>query len=186
VAEQSPRRLPNKDVSPPPRFRIELLGPEHDRRGFSCGVSELDVYLRERAGQDAMRHLASTFVLLESGSAVLGYYTLSQQVIRLDDLSPATVRRLPHYPVLPATLIGRLAVHCGQQGEGLGSVLVIDALHRSWRAAKSVASYAVRVDATDETARHFYLRHDFLPFPKERLKLFFPMLDLDRRFAGER
>ncbi len=61
----------------------------------------------------------------------------------------------------------------------------MDALHRSWQAAKEVASYAVRVDATDEQARDFYLRHDFLPFPNDGLKLFFPMADLDRLFADE-
>ncbi len=166
-----------------PGFRIESLGPEHDRCEFSCGVPGLDAYLREHAGQDAKRHLASTFVLLESGPVVLGFHTLSQQIISLDDLPPETARKLPRYPVLPATLIGRLAVDGQRRGEGLGSLLVMDALHRSWWAAKTVASYAVRVDATDEDARGFYLRRDFVPLPKERLKLFFPMADLDRRFA---
>jgi GNAT superfamily N-acetyltransferase len=172
-------------VEPGPGFRIEPLGPEHERRAFSCGVPDLDAYLRERAGQDVRRHLATTFVLLESGPAVLGFYTLSQQIISLDDLPPAAARKLPRYPLLPATLIGRLAVHIQRRGQGLGSLLLMDALHRSWRAAKTVASYAVRVDATDEEAREFYLRCDFIAFPNERLKLFFPMADLDRRFAQE-
>ncbi len=167
-----------------PRLRFEALGPEHDRRTFSCGVPDLDAYLRERAGQDVKRHVAVVFVLVEHGPGVLGYYTLSQQVISLEDLPASTANKLPHYPFIPATLIGRLAVSSELQGEGLGSLLVMDALHRSWRAAQTVASYAVRVDATDEEARAFYLRHDFLAFPTERLKLFLPMADLDRRFGG--
>ncbi len=114
---------------------------------------------------------------------MLGYYTLSQQVISLGDIPAVLAKKLPRYPLLPATLVGRLAVDSRRQGEGLGSLLLMDALHRSWQAAKAVASYAVRVDATDEQARDFYLRHDFLPFPCERLKLFFPMADLDRLFA---
>jgi GNAT superfamily N-acetyltransferase len=166
-----------------PRFRIETWNPEHDRRGFSCGVSDLDAYLRGRAGQDVRRHVAMVFVLVEDGPAVLGYYALSQQVISLEDLPTSTARKLPRYPFLPATLIGRLGVRSERQGEGLGSLLVMDALCRSWRAAQTVASYVVRVDATDEEARAFYLRHDFLAFPKDRLKLFFPMADLDRRFG---
>jgi predicted GNAT family N-acyltransferase len=165
------------------RFRIEALGPEHDRHGFTCGAPDLDAYLRERAGQDIRRHVASVFVLLEDGPAVLGYYSLSQQVISLEGLPPATAKRLPRYPLLPATLIGRLAVCAERRGESLGALLLMDALHRSWRAAKEVASYAVRVDAADEDARAFYLRHGFLALPKERLKLFFPMTDLDRRFG---
>jgi len=91
------------------------------------------------------------------------------------------VRKLPKYPMLPATPIGRFAIARGRQGESLGGLLLMDALFRSWQAAQTVASYAVRVDATDERARDFYLRHDFLPFPVERLKLFFPMADLDSR-----
>jgi GNAT superfamily N-acetyltransferase len=82
-------------------------------------------------------------------------------------------------PGMPGALVGRLAIHSQRQGEGLGSLILMDALHRSWWAAKTVASYAVRVGATDEKARDFYLRHDFLPFPNESLKLFFPMADLE-------
>jgi GNAT superfamily N-acetyltransferase len=166
-------------------YQIEALAPEHDRRGFSSGVADLDRYLRERAGQDAKRHVATTFVLLDDTPVVLGYYTLSQQVISLEDIPEALAKKLPRYPLLPATLVGRLAVDSRRQGEGLGSLLLMDALHRSWRAAKTVASYAVRVDATDEKARDFYLRHDFLPFPNDRLKLFFPMADVDRLFADD-
>jgi len=165
------------------RFRVEALAAKHDRTTFCCGVPDLDAYVRERAGQDMRRHLASVFVLLEGASQVLGYFTLSQQAIGLESLPPELARRLPKYGLLPATLIGWLAVRGDCQGEGIGSLLLMDALLRSWRAARSVASYAIRVDATDEQARDFYLHHDFRPFPVERLKLFLPMADLDRLFS---
>jgi predicted GNAT family N-acyltransferase len=166
------------------RLRIEVLSSEHDRDAFSSRVSDLDSYIRERAGQDARRHIATVFVLLEGGPAVLGYYTLSQQVISLEDVPMAIAKRLPRYPLLPATLIGRLAIDGVRQGEGLGQLLLMDALFRSWQAAQTVASFAVRVDATGERARDFYLRHDFLSLPKEHLKLFLPMAHLDRLFLG--
>ncbi len=167
------------------RFRVEALGGGHDRQGFSCGVPDLDAYIRDRAGQDAKRHTANTFVLLEDSPCVLGYYTLSKQVICLEDVPEEMARKLPRHPMLPATLIGRLAVDRAHIGEGLGGLLVMDAFLLSWQTAQTVASYAVRVDAMDERARRFYLRHDFLPFPRERLKLFLPMADLDRLFAAE-
>ena len=36
-------------------FRIEPLGPDHDRSGFSCRIEALDRYFREQVTQD-MRH----------------------------------------------------------------------------------------------------------------------------------
>jgi len=165
-------------------FRIEVLGSEHERDRFSCGVPDLDSYLRERAGQDARRHIATAFVSLEASPVVLGYYTLSQQVVGLEKIPVDIARRLPRYPLLPATLIGRLAVDRPSQGRGLGELLLMDALLRSWEAAQAVASYAVRVDATDERARRFYMRYKFIPFPNERLKMFLPMAVLDGLFGG--
>ena len=148
--------------------------------------SLLDTYLRGRASQDVARHTASAFVLLGRSSRVLGYYTLLQLSISLVDLPADTARKLPRHPLVPATLIGRLAVDEASQRAGLGSLLLVDALERSWRAARQVASYTVRVDATDERARRFYLRHDFAPFPGETLKLYIPMATLDKLFSPEK
>jgi GNAT superfamily N-acetyltransferase len=167
----------------PGRFCIEALAPGHRRGEFRCGVPDLDSYLRERAGQDAKRHIATTFVLVGEAPDVRGYYTLSQQIVALSDLPADVGRRLPRYPLLPATLIGRLAVDSRHQGEGVGEMLLVDALLRSWEVAQSVASYAVRVDATDEAARAFYGRYGFIPLPVDGLKLFLPMAVLDELFA---
>ena len=86
---------------------IEPFDPErHSREGFSCGVDSLDRYFRLRANQDRVRRVAAVFVLTD-GSAVLGFYTLSSYTIDLGELPEEAARRLPKYPLLPATLIGR-------------------------------------------------------------------------------
>jgi GNAT superfamily N-acetyltransferase len=64
-------------------------------------------------------------------------------------------RRLPRYPLVPATLIGRLAIDRRYHGQGWGSFLFMDALHRCSRS--EVASFAVIVDAFDDDARAFYV-----------------------------
>jgi GNAT superfamily N-acetyltransferase len=69
-------------------------------------------------------------------------------------------RRLPRYPILPAVLIGRLAVDTRYQGRQIGSALIIDALRRSARAAP--ASFGLIVDAKDDQAAAFYRRHGFV------------------------
>jgi hypothetical protein len=164
-------------------LRVELLSREHDQSEFACGRLELDAYIRERAGQDMKRHLATAFVLVDDSPVVIGYYTLSQLALSLDDLPEEIARRLPRYPLVPGTLIGRLAVDMRRQGGGLGELLLIDALLRAWRTSRSVASYAILVDAIDERARDFYLGYDFIPRPRDPLKLFLPMRTLDRLFS---
>jgi hypothetical protein len=42
---------------------IEPLGKQHDRATFSCGVADLDDYLKRRASQDIRRRIARVFRL---------------------------------------------------------------------------------------------------------------------------
>lgn len=163
-------------ATPNHTWHIEPLGKAHSRAAFSCGVPELDTYLRQNARQDKGRHVSVPFVLVDGGSTeVAGYYTLSASGVDLSDLPPETAARLPHYPVVPVTLLGRLAVDERYHGQGLGEHLLMDALCRSARAATDVASFAVMVDAKNDEARNFYLHFDFLPFPGIPNRLFLPM-----------
>jgi GNAT superfamily N-acetyltransferase len=116
--------------------------------------------------------------------AVGGYYTLSATAVKLGELPEKTSRKLPRYPLVPATLLGRLAVDRRHQGKGHGRFLLADALFRAVRS--EIASYAVIVDAKDENARRFYLREGFLAFPDQPMKLFRPMADIAPLFRSER
>lgn len=111
---------------------------------------------------------------------VAGYYTLSSTAVLLAELPSTVARKLPRYPLIPATLLGRLAVDRRYQGRGYGRFLLADALYRAVR--NEVASFAVIVDAKDENARSFYARESFLPFPDQPLKLFRPMSDIEALF----
>jgi GNAT superfamily N-acetyltransferase len=111
---------------------------------------------------------------------IAGYYTLSSTSVQLAELPAQTVRNLPRYPLVPATLLGRLAVDRRHQGKGYGRFLLGDALHRAARS--EIASFAMIVDAKDESARRFYERESFLPFPDQPMKLFRPMADIRRLF----
>jgi GNAT superfamily N-acetyltransferase len=138
-------------------YRIEPLG-KHDRAGFFCGVEALDRYFRTQAGQDGRKRVAACFVLVDDAAGpdgrVAGYYTLSAASIALAELPPALAKRLPRYPVVPATLLGRLAVDRGYRGRGLGEALLFDAFIRSLRS--EIASFAFVADAKDEAAQAFY------------------------------
>lgn len=161
-------------------LRVEVLGAQHDRSAFDSGVEPLDRYFRVQAGQDARKSMAAPFVLVLPNGAIGGYYTLSATSVNLAELPAQITRKLPRYPLVPATLLGRLAVDRRHQGKGYGRFLLADALFRSVR--NEIASFAVIVDAKDDNARRFYERESFLPFPDQPMKLFRRMADLEQLF----
>jgi GNAT superfamily N-acetyltransferase len=161
-------------------YRVEPLGAMHERSGFQSGVPELDRYLHHQAGQDARRKATAAFVMVNGQGAIAGYYTLSASTVQVAEFPEAIARKLPRYPVLPATLLGRLAIGQTHQGKSLGRFLLTDALYRSWRNASEVGSVAVVVDALNDRARAFYLHHEFVPLRDSPDRLFRAMADIER------
>ena len=173
-----------KDGTDPVSQKIEPLGKKHDRVVFSCGDDALNTYLKKRASQETKKKIATTFVMADSRtSAVIGYYTLSATSILLADLPDKTARKLPKYPHVPATLLGRLAIDSRYQGRGYGEILIIDALRRALQATTEVASFAVVVDAINKRARSFYEKYGFCAFPDQKLRLFLPMKTIADLFS---
>ncbi|MFI5363630.1 MAG: GNAT family N-acetyltransferase [Elusimicrobiota bacterium] len=169
-------------ASPSFPYVFEPLG-DHDRTSFSCGIPQLDNYLRLQARQDAKRRVAAPFVMLDQDRHVVGYYTLSAYGIRLTDLPLELAKKLPKYPLIPATLLGRLAISREHQGQKLGRILLMDALYRSWKNTSEIASAGVVAEAYDEAARKFYLHHEFISPAEHPLKLFIAMETIEKAFA---
>lgn len=169
-------------MSPGPiSYSFEALA-EHDRTAFACGIAELDDYLHRQASQDAKRKVAAPFVMLDSERRIVGYYTLSAYGVRTTELPPAVAKKLPKYPLIPATLLGRLAVSREHQGRKLGRLLLMDALYRSWKNTTQVASVGVVAEAIDNSAREFYLHHEFVPLAEHHRKLFISMKTIEKAF----
>lgn len=155
-------------------FRLEPLGPGHDRNTFSCGVDALDRYLASHAGQDVRRRVSACYVAVEAASGKLaGYYTLAAGSVALNDLPPHLTRRLPRYPSVPVARVGRLAIDKAFQGRKLGGALLADAAVRAARSEAAI--FALIVDAKDDGAAAFYQRHGFEPFGGNRLQLIVPL-----------
>ena len=121
-------------------FVCEPLGKQHDREQFDCGEPTLNHYLAKIAGQDVKRKAAAVFVMTEPSqpARVDGFYTLSATAIELSALPAELTKKLPHYPEVPAILIGRLARDLAFPG--VGSLLLADALTRCVRVAKERAA----------------------------------------------
>ena len=163
---------------------IELLNPKHNRHRFDSGNELFNNYLKNQAGQDMKRKLSVCFVLADKQTNdIQGYYTLSNNSIPLSRFSETIQKKLPKsYTAIPTTLLGRLAVDVGKQGQGLGKILLIDALKRSYELSKTIASYAVVVDPIDADAVAFYLKYDFIQLTDSG-KLFIPTKTLQQLFG---
>ena len=117
--------------------------------------------------------MAGCFVALDDAGEIAGYYTLAATSIAFDALPAPLTKRLPCYPVIPAMLLGRLAVAIRYQGKGLGRALIADALIRT--EGFGVGVYALIVDAKDARAAAFYERLGFSRIPDEARRMFLPM-----------
>ena len=160
----------------PADWRVEPLQKSHARESFNCGHAALNRYLQQQARQDAQNQVAAVFVAFAPPRVqVLGYYSLSASSIPVAELPCDLTKKLPRYPLLPVTLLGRLAIDQSCKGQGLGQFLLLDALFKSLQAAASIAAMAVVVDAKDATATAFYQHYGFVPLNTSASKLFLSM-----------
>lgn len=162
-------------------FKIELLDrKKHKRNNFSCGIESLDRYLQKQASQDLQKKIATVFVLVEfPRTEVIAYYSLSAYTVEITELDNSLAKALPRYPLLPATLLGRLAVDRNYRGQHLGELMLIDALRKALDATKSIASLAVIAEAIDQTAANFYRKYGFQKFKHNPRKLYLPMKSIN-------
>ena len=126
--------------------------------------------------------MSNCFVAVHPKATVAGYYTFAATAVPLTELPAEQTRRLPRYPSVPAGLIGRLAVDRRFQGQGVGSVMIVDAVARAMRA--DTAIYALVVDAKDDAALRFYIHHGFQPFHSRPMTLFLPLAEAARRLSS--
>ena len=164
------------------QFRIEHLDPaKHRREDFHCESAELTAFLQQRARKEMEARASACFVLVPENDPgrIAGYYTLSQTSVTVAKLPAEMAKRLPRYPDLGATLIGRLARDLAWKGQDVGELLLLDALRRSVRQSEEVAAVVVVTDPGDAKARAFYERFGFRALDESRL--FIPMRELVER-----
>ncbi|MFO0903818.1 MAG: GNAT family N-acetyltransferase [Pirellulales bacterium] len=159
-------------------WTIRRLDKDHDRSTFDCGQPILNEWLKDRAGQFDRRDLSRTFVATRPDEVlVVGYYAVSTHRVLYEALPAAEAKGLPRLNV-PVVLIGRLAVDHTNQGQGLGALLLVDALRRSLQISEQVGIRAVEVDALDDAARSFYLKFGFRSLLDDPQHLFLPMHEI--------
>jgi GNAT superfamily N-acetyltransferase len=156
-------------------WEIKRLDRTQERSAFDCGNAVLNDWLKQRANQWDKKDLSRTYVLLPKGEhTVVGYYALSNHRVSYEALPADQAQGIPRIDV-PVVLLGRLAVSQTLQGQGLGALLLVHALRRVSTLAEQVGVRAVEVDAIDEKARNFYLKHGFVSLQDDPNHLCLPM-----------
>ena len=159
-----------------PALRIEALAARHQLEGFDCGKPGLNRFLLLHALTNQRANSSRTYVALR-GEQVLGFHTLVVGSVSREQ-APERVRKgLARHPI-PLMVLARLAVSCEEQGKGLGSGLLKDAIQRTMAAAEIAGIRALAVHAKDEEARSFYAHFGFVQSPTDPLHLFVLLKDL--------
>jgi GNAT superfamily N-acetyltransferase len=162
-----------------PQFTISRLDPDKHRRGeFTCEIPELATFIQQRANREGRLFASACFVLapVDDPGRIAGYYTLTNASILLTKIPPNLAKKLPSYPEMGATLIGRMARALDYKGKDIGGLLLADALERSLITAAQAGSVAVVVDPKNEKAARFYERNGFRWIDEKRM--FIPMASL--------
>jgi len=125
-------------------------------------------------------------VLTSEDGRLAGFYTLTQDNIAAEDLPPVLIKHLNllRYVRIGSTLLGRLARDLTYKGQGVGELLLADALKRALAMSRQIASAAVVVDAKDENAYKFYEDFGFKSFPETEKRLFLPMATIEQLYPG--
>ncbi len=129
------------------------------------------------------RGLANCFVAIGTQTGTLaGYYTLSASTVALHDL-PAG-HNFGRYTNVPAILLGRVAVDRRFQGQGLGRVLLLDAMRQM--SASTIAAALLVVEAKNSRAADFYRHCGFQTYGTAGNHFFLSIQDVRRMFPGGR
>ncbi|ABS10534.1 MULTISPECIES: GNAT family N-acetyltransferase [Shewanella] len=144
---------------------------EHDRKSFDCGNTELNNYLKCISGQHEKKDISRTYVLTSelNPSHIKGYYSIAVAQVSLCELPTEIAKKYPSE--ITCSLIGRMAVNHTCQRQGLGSILLIDAIKRIIQASSAIPIPMIIVQAKNEDARRFYSEFGFVSFPDNYLKL---------------
>jgi len=104
---------------------------------------------------------------------ILGFYALSACDVVTAELPADLAARLPRR--VPAIKLGRLAVAASMQGQGLGELLLMDAIKRSCGVKENIGIFALFVDAKDAEAAAFYRRYGFSALPDAAKSMVLPL-----------
>jgi ribosomal protein S18 acetylase RimI-like enzyme len=138
---------------------ISTLRDDHDLSRFCCGDRDLDKFINGKLKKYHEKNRVKTFcACLRGSTTVYGLYTLS---IRSEDAKLLLENERGFEKHFPAIHIGTLAVARHLQGNGLGKILLLNALERSYYVAQNVAVFGVALRSLNDRTTRLYESYRF-------------------------
>ena len=158
---------------------------KHDRTAFSSGVEQVDTFLHEKVGRQVKGETARVFTAValdHSPEAILGFYSINAHSVHYEQLH-SRYRRYAHADgSIPGAFIGMIGVDQSAQGQGIGGMLLTDALKRAFLASQQIGTAVVMLDILncgnpDAVARRqrLYEGYGFKSLNSDPLRMFMPM-----------
>jgi predicted N-acetyltransferase YhbS len=152
--------------------RPRPIEPTDSLAAFDCGEPTLNIWLLKTALRAEREKTARTYVVTPTDTnLVVGYYCLSSFSVERSSIGGGRLARNAP-PMVPAVLLGRLAVDLSHQGAGLGASLLHDAIDNASLVSARIGSRALIVDALSDEAAGFYERYGLRRFPADPLRLY--------------
>ncbi|PYE88755.1 GNAT family N-acetyltransferase [Phyllobacterium leguminum] len=172
---------------------IEPFDPDkHDRAAFSCGVPQVDNFLKLTANKLSKADAIRVFVLTAGTNELIGFYALNAHSVDYRDLPPPYAKNRPSHGNIAAAYISMIGVDSRFQGQGFGEMLLVDAMQRIVMVSDQMGIRVIMLDVLDcgnerNTARRLKLyteKFGFMPLPSNPLRLFIPVKTVKAALAG--
>jgi ribosomal protein S18 acetylase RimI-like enzyme len=154
---------------------IELLNKSHNRAQFDCGAELLNQFLKATARQHIQKGISRTYVLTEQQDpqTIIGFFTLTLCEVRGGKLPAEIAKKYPDQ--VPGVKLARLAVDRQWQRQGIGEILMVEAMQRALLVADTAGGIGLFVDAKDGAAQSYYARYGFITLEDNPLEMFLPL-----------
>lgn len=140
-------------------YKISKLTKRDNLNGFSCGLDDMDDFLKNDALTQQEENLNVTY-LAKCDNQIIGFFSLLSDSIRLQSFEEEY--NLP-YESCPAIKIGRLAVDENYNRNGIGTRLLDDICFEIKNISERLGVRFITVDAYC-TVRSFYYKSGFNHF----------------------
>jgi len=142
-----------------------LLTSAHNRTGFTCGNQELDDWFAHSALRDQSSGVSRVMVWTtdDDPQTVAAFFAIAPT--RLGRQDAGLSRSFAGgYSVIPAWLLGKLAVSITCQGQGIGTQVLLNAVENIVTLSAKGGGRLIVVDPVDIPVAHWYDARGFISF----------------------